>query len=156
MKCCARAELALSFGGTQLRDVELAVFFLKPVEDFAGDERGRGENELERLDFPQLCLEGFKCVDGKARGSDLDPRARRDRLPHVIAEQAVDIVDDFHALAGRGSVDWVFRRRGCCGVRLGCLDHPDISEPDGVAVVLQVKGAGVGALFDGGRRGAVG
>ena len=41
-------------------------------------------------------------------------------------------------------------------ILLGCLHDPDISEPDGVAVVLQVKGAGVGPFFDGGCRGAVG
>ncbi len=41
-------------------------------------------------------------------------------------------------------------------ILLGCLYDPDISEPDGVAVVLQVKGAGVGPFFDGGCRGAVG
>ena len=63
-----------------------------------GTNVGRREDELQRLDLLQLRLQRLERVDREARGGDLAAWIRADRLLEVVAEQAVDVVDDLHLL----------------------------------------------------------
>ena len=97
----AAVKAAFAF---QFWDVELAVFLLQFIRGLAGNERGRGENELERFDLLQLRFERLERVNGEARRRDLEFRSGRNRLLQAVAEQLIDVVDDFHA-SGRRVAD---------------------------------------------------
>ncbi len=88
------AAFALEFG-----DVEFAVFFADFVGYFFGDEGGGGEDELELVDGFEFGFEGFEGVDGEAGGGDAEFGAGLDGLFEVVAEEAVDVVEDLQRVS---------------------------------------------------------
>ena len=79
-----------------LRDVEFFAFLANLVGNLVGGERRRGKDELKLVDFFQLCFERFKRVYRKTGGRDLQACTGFECLLEVVAEQAVDVVDQFH------------------------------------------------------------
>jgi hypothetical protein len=55
----ATVEAALAF---ELGNVKFAALFREFVRDLVGDEGGRGEDELERVDSLEFCAERLECV----------------------------------------------------------------------------------------------
>jgi len=80
------------------------VLFADLVGDFFGDEVGGGEDELELVDGFEFGFEGFEGVDGEAGGGHAEFGAGLDGLFEVVAEEAVDVVEDLQRirLAGLG------------------------------------------------------
>ncbi len=80
----------------ELGDVKFLALFADLVRHIFGHESGRGEDEVELLDLFQLGLQRLKRIHRKARGRHLQARAGLQGSLEVIAQQAVDVVDQFH------------------------------------------------------------
>ena len=54
----------------QLRDVELFSLFADLVGNLVGNERWRGEDEVQLVEFFQLSFQRFECIHRKTRRCD--------------------------------------------------------------------------------------
>ena len=61
-----------------------------------GTKVGEVKMNSSDVDLLQLRLQRLKGVDREAGGRDLQLGAGLERLLEVVAEQVVDVVDDFH------------------------------------------------------------
>lgn len=89
----AAVEVALP---VELGDVEFPALLADLVGDLVGNERRRGEDEVQLVDLLQLGFQGLKGVHREAGGRDFQARAGRQRLLEVVAQQVADVVDQFH------------------------------------------------------------
>jgi len=63
-----------------LRYVEFSAFLANLVGNLVSGKRRRGKDELQLVDFFQLCFERFERVHRKAGGGDLQASTRFERL----------------------------------------------------------------------------
>lgn len=89
----AAVEAALA---VELGDVELLALLANLVADLVGHKGGRGEDEVQLIDLLQLGFQRLEGVHRKARCGDLEPCPWPEGLLEVIAQQAADVVDQFH------------------------------------------------------------
>ena len=89
----AAVEAALA---VELGYVELLAFLANFVGDLVGHKGGRGEDEVQLVELFQLGLQRLEGVHRKARGRDLQARAGPEGLLEIVAQQAADVVDQFH------------------------------------------------------------
>jgi len=91
--------------------MELAMFLPHAISGFARNERRRRENKLEGIDLRQLGLQRFEAIDRKTRSSYPQLGPGLNHLLQVIAEETIDIIEDFHRL--------IYRPRGVARTTVG-------------------------------------
>lgn len=82
----------------KLGDVELPTFLANFIGDFVGHKGERSEDEVQLVNLFQFGFQRLEGVHRKARSGNLQACPRFDGLPEIIAQQAADIVDQFHQL----------------------------------------------------------
>src|SRR5690606_12394503 len=80
----------------ELGDVEFLALLANFVGDLVGHKGGRGKNEIQLVKILQLSFQRLEGVHREARGGNLESCPWPERLLEIIAQQAADVVDQFH------------------------------------------------------------